>query len=187
MSTTKKLYLEKVKQELQKEFNYGNVHQIPKVTKVIIHRRLGESVSNSKVVQATAEQFFQLFGAKPLLTRSKKSISNFKLREGQIIGAKLTLRGDKMYEFLTKLFHVVLPKIRDFRGLPRKSFDGRGSYSLGLKEDLIFPETDFDKIDTPRGFDLTFVTSAKTDAEALFLLEKLGLPLVKIDQDENKG
>jgi len=174
---------EKYKKEavpvLVSKYSYKSSMQVPRLVKVVINRGIGEAVSNSKVVEYTAEQFAALTGQKPLLTKSKKSISNFKIREGQIIGCKVTLRSKKMYDFLTKLIKVALPKIRDFRGVPKHSFDDFGNYTLGLKDDTVFPEIPFEKVDKVRGLDITIVTTAKTKEEAYDLLETLGMPFRK--------
>lgn len=179
MKDLKRHYDEEVRQVLSKKFGYANVMEIPKVTKVVINRGIGEAVTNSKTVELSFEQMYALSGQKPLTTSAKKSISNFKLREGQAIGCKVTLRSAKMYHFLNKLLNVALPKIRDFRGVPFNSFDGRGNYTLGIKEDSIFPEISHEKIDRFRGFDITIVTTAKTDSEAYELLLALGMPFRK--------
>lgn len=179
MSNLKKKYKEQVKPALQENFQYRNVMEIPKLVKVVINRGVGEAVSNGKIVELTFDQMYALTGQKPLITQAKKSISNFKLREGQAIGCKVTLRGDRMYDFLNKLFNVALPKIRDFRGVSYTSFDGRGNYTLGIKDDTIFPEISFDKVDKARGFDVCIVTTAKSDKEAYELLKVLGMPFRK--------
>ncbi|MEK7299396.1 MAG: 50S ribosomal protein L5 [Candidatus Margulisiibacteriota bacterium] len=170
----KKVYREEVLQSLQDKFQYGNVNQIPKLVKIVINRGLGESLVNSKVINTTVEQFHALTGQKPLLTKSRKSISNFKLRKGQVIGCKVTLRGDKMYEFLSKFINLGLPKVRDFRGLSVNGFDGQGNLNLGIKEDTLFPE--IRDVDKTRGMDICIVTSAKSDAEAYELLLGFGMP-----------
>ena len=164
---------------LSEKYAYKSSMQVPRLVKIVLNRGIGEAVSNSKVVEYTAEQFAALTGQKPLLTKSKKSISNFKIREGQIIGCKVTLRSRKMYDFLTKLLKVALPKIRDFRGVPKHSFDNFGNYTLGLKDDTVFPEIQFEKVDKVRGLDITIVTTAKTKEEAYDLLEILGMPFRK--------
>ncbi|MDA1353000.1 MAG: 50S ribosomal protein L5 [bacterium] len=176
MATLKEKYKTEIRKALKEKFGYSNDMETPKLEKIVIHRGLGEATSNSKCVDLTLEQFQAITGNKPLATRSKKAISNFKLRENQVIGCKVTLRDDKMYDFLTKLINIVLPKIRDFRGVPNKGFDGDGNYNLGLKEDIIFPEVDYDKLDKTRGMDITFVTSAHTKEEAYELLVQLGMP-----------
>ncbi len=179
MSNLKKKYQDEVRGSLQETFQYKNVMEIPKLTKVVINRGIGEAVTNGKSVEVTFDQMYALTGQKPLITQAKKSISNFKLREGQSIGCKVTLRGDRMYEFLNKLFNVALPKIRDFRGVPNASFDGRGNYTLGIKDDTIFPEISIDKVDKARGFDISIVMTAKSDKEAYELLRVLGMPFRK--------
>ncbi len=179
MSTLKKHYLKNVKKQMMDKYNYQNVMEVPKLLKVVLNRGMGEATGNSKVVEASMEQMLAITGQKPVATKAKTSISNFKLRENQIIGCKVTLRSDKMYDFLTKLINVCFPKIRDFRGVPTNSFDGRGNYTLGIKEDSIFPEVFLEKLDRVRGYDITFVTSAKSDEEAFDLLKYMGLPFRK--------
>lgn len=170
--------LVKISEELKSEFNYENINNIPKLEKIIVHRGLGEATKNSKVIEATYKQFIQITGQRPMLTIAKKSLSNFNLREGQIIGCKVTLRGERMYHFFSKLINIVLPKIRDFRGVRLKG-DSRGNFTFGLREDILFPEVSFEKIDKVRGMDITIVTTANTDEEALALISKFGFPLVK--------
>lgn len=172
-------YKKEVIPALQKKYGYKSSMQVPKLVKIVINRGIGEAVSNSKMVEYTAEQFAALTGQKPLLTKAKKSISNFKIRQGQVIGCKVTLRSHKMFDFLTKLTKVALPKIRDFRGVPRQSFDSFGNYTLGLKDDTVFPEILFEKVDKVRGLDITIVTTATTKEEAYDLLEALGMPFRK--------
>src|SRR5487761_2621178 len=164
---------------LQTKFGYKNVNQIPKLDKVVINMSVGEAITNPKALDAAVAELVAISGQKPLITKAKKSIAAFKLREGMNVGAKVTLRGERMYVFLDKLFSVVLPRIRDFRGLPAKSFDGRGNYNLGLKEQLVFPEINYDKVDKARGMDIVIVTTAKNDEEATVFLESMGLPLQK--------
>ena len=159
-----------------KQFNYGNRMQVPEVKKVVINMGLGEAVGNAKVIDAAVEELATIAGQKPVVTRAKKSEAAFKLRAGMSIGCKVTLRGERMYEFLDRLLSVALPRIRDFRGVPTKSFDGRGNYALGIKEQLIFPEIRYDKVDMARGMDVCIQTSAATDEEARALLEQLGFP-----------
>ncbi|HEV7180128.1 MAG TPA: 50S ribosomal protein L5 [Candidatus Baltobacteraceae bacterium] len=168
-----------VREQLQGKFSYKNVNQIPKLDKVVINMSVGEAITNSKALDAAVSELVAITGQKPIITKAKKSIAAFKLREGMNIGAKVTLRGERMYVFLDKLFNVVLPRIRDFRGLPAKSFDGRGNYNLGLREQLVFPEINFDKVDKARGMDITIVTTAKSDEEASEFLTAMGLPLRK--------
>jgi large subunit ribosomal protein L5 len=153
------------------------VHQVPKLDKVVINMSVGEAITNPKVLDTAVRELEAISGQKPVITKAKKSIAAFKLREGMNIGCKVTLRGERMYVFLDKLFNIVLPRIRDFRGLPRKSFDGRGNYNLGLREQLVFPEINFDKVDKTRGMDIVIVTTAKNDEEAMEFLTQMGLPL----------
>ena len=176
MARLKEKYVKEIMPALQKEFGYTNVMAIPKLDKVIINIGLGEAVQNDKAVDAAVGDLTIISGQKPLVTRAKKSIAGFKLREGMPIGVKVTRRGDRMYEFGDRLFSVALPRVRDFHGVPSKSFDGRGNYSLGLKEQLIFPEIDYDKIDKIRGMQVVFTTTAKTDEEGRALLAQLGMP-----------
>ncbi|MGD9679281.1 MAG: 50S ribosomal protein L5 [Vulcanibacillus sp.] len=164
---------------LLKKFNYKSVMQVPRVEKVVINMGLGEAVQNSKILDSAVADLALITGQKPVVTRAKKSIAGFKLREGMPIGAKVTLRGERMYYFIDKLFNISLPRVRDFRGVSNKSFDGRGNYTIGLKEQLVFPEIDYDKIDKLRGMDIVFVTTAKTDEEAHELLSQLGMPFTK--------
>ena len=164
---------------LQEKFEYGNVSQLPKLSKVVLNMSVTEAIQNSKALDLAVNELIAITGQKPIITKAKKSIAAFKLREGMNIGAKVTLRGERMYVFLDKLFNVVLPRIRDFRGLNPKSFDGRGNYNLGLKEQLVFPEINYDKVDKARGMDITIVTTAKTDEEATAFLLAMGLPLQK--------
>ncbi|MDQ6826802.1 MAG: 50S ribosomal protein L5 [Candidatus Eremiobacteraeota bacterium] len=172
-------YRNDVRKVMQDKFGYKNAHQVPKLEKVVINMSVGEAISNSKILDTAASELQAISGQKPVITKAKKSIAAFKLREGMNIGAKVTLRGERMYMFLDKLFNIVLPRIRDFRGLPRKSFDGRGNYNMGLREQLVFPEINFDKVDKARGMDIVIVTSAKTDEEATEFLTAMGLPLQK--------
>lgn len=172
-------YQKDVRKQLQERFGYQNVNQIPKLEKVVINMSVGDAISNSKVLDTAVNELQAISGQKPVVTKAKKSIAAFKLREGMNIGAKVTLRGERMYVFLDKLFNVVLPRIRDFRGLPRKSFDGRGNYNMGLREQIVFPEINFDKVDKMRGMDIVIVTTAKNDEEATEFLTAMGLPLQK--------
>jgi large subunit ribosomal protein L5 len=172
-------YEKEIRPALQRRFGYKNSLQIPRLEKVVVNMSVTDAVQNAKALDAAVADLQTITGQKPVQTTAKKSISAFKLREGMKIGAKVTLRGDRMYVFLDKLFNIVLPRIRDFRGLPRKSFDGRGNYNLGLREQLVFPEINFDKIDKTRGMDIVIVTSAKTDEEATEFLSAMGLPLQK--------
>lgn len=175
----KQKYREEITPALMKKFNYSSPMQVPKVEKVVINMGVGEAVQNPKVLDGAVEDLTLISGQKPVITRAKKSIAGFKLREGMPIGCKVTLRGDRMYYFLDKLFNVALPRVRDFRGVSPKSFDGRGNYTLGLKEQLIFPEIDYDKVDKVRGMDVIIVTTANTDEEARELLAQLGMPFRK--------
>jgi large subunit ribosomal protein L5 len=172
----KNFYLEKVSKELQEKYQYKNIHQIPKVSKIVINRGLGEASQNTKLVEASVQEITTLSGQKSLVTKSRKAIAGFKIRENMPVGISVTLRGERMYAFLDRLIHLALPRIRDFQGLSGQSFDGHGNYSLGLKEQLMFPELDYDKIDKSRGMDISIVTSSKTDEEAFFLLQELGMP-----------
>jgi large subunit ribosomal protein L5 len=165
-----------VAQALMTKFNYDNVMQIPQLNKVIINMGVGEAIQNPKALDAAVSDLTIIAGQKPVITRAKKSIAGFKLREDMPIGTKVSLRGERMYEFVDKLFNVALPRVRDFQGVSPKSFDGRGNYTLGLKEQLLFPEIEYDKIDKLRGMDIVFVTTAKTDEEAKELLALLGMP-----------
>lgn len=172
-------YKEEVVPALTKEFGYKNQMEVPKLVKIVLNMGLGEVKGNSKSFNIAVDELAVIAGQKPVVTTAKKSISNFGLREGQKIGAKVTLRGEKMYEFFDRLTAIALPRVRDFRGIPDKSFDGKGNYSMGIKEQLIFPEIVYEKVEKIRGFDITFVTTAKTDAEAKALLKALGLPFAK--------
>ena len=164
---------------LLKQFGYKNIWQVPRPKKVVINMGLGEAVANVKVIDAAVEELSAVTGQKPVVTRAKKSEAAFKLRAGMPVGCKVTLRGDRMYEFLDRFLNMALPRIRDFRGVPAKSFDGRGNYNLGLKEQLLFPEIKYDKVEAVRGMDISIETSARTDAEARALLEHLGFPFHK--------
>jgi large subunit ribosomal protein L5 len=175
----KEKYQNEVRGKLQERFAYKNPMEVPKLEKVVINMSVGEVIQNSKALDKAVDELTTISGQKPVITKAKKSIAAFKLREGMNIGAKVTLRGDRMYTFLDKLFNIVLPRIRDFRGLNRRSFDGRGNYSLGLREQLVFPEIDFDKVDKARGMDIIIVTTAKNDEEATEFLTQMGLPLQK--------
>ena len=172
----KEKYLSEVAKAMMDKFGYKNIMEIPKVEKVIINMGVGEAVANPKVLDATIGDLTLISGQKPVITRAKKSIAAFKLRQGMPIGTKVTLRGERMYHFLDKLINVSLPRVRDFRGISPKAFDGRGNYALGMKEQLIFPEISYDKIDKTRGMDIVIVTTAKTDEEARELLKLLGMP-----------
>ena len=179
MARLKDYYVDTVAPALLKKFNYKSVMEIPKLDKVIVNVGAGEAISNSKVIDAIVNDITQITGQKPVICRAKKSVANFKLREGMPIGVKVTLRRENMYEFVDKLFNVAFPRVRDFRGINPNSFDGRGNYSTGIKEQLIFPEIEYDKIDKVRGMDINFITTAKTDEEAKELLSLLGAPFAK--------
>jgi len=172
----KKLYEEQIKDSLQREFLYKNTHEIPKITKIVINRGLGEASQNSKILDNSIKEIQLISGQKPIITRSKKAIAGFKIRENIPIGMKVTLRKSKMYNFLNKLINLSLPRIRDFRGISTRNFDGNGNYNLGIKEQLIFPEIEYDFVDKIRGMNITIVTTAKTDIEGLFLLKYFGMP-----------
>ena len=175
MARLKDKYIAEIAPAMQEKFGYSNVMAIPKLDKIIINIGLGEAVDNPKALDGAVEDITLIAGQKPVITRAKKSIAGFKIREGMPIGVKVTLRGDRMYEFVDRLFNVALPRVRDFRGVSGKSFDGRGNYSLGLTEQLIFPEIDYDKIDKIRGMQIVFTTTAKTDEEGKELLKMLGM------------
>ena len=169
-------YKDDIVSAMMSKFGYKNVMQVPRLEKVVLNMGLGEAIQNSKIIDAAVNDIMIIAGQKPVVTKAKKSIAAFKLRAGMSIGAKVTLRGERMYEFVDKLFSVALPRVRDFRGISPKSFDGRGNYSMGIKEQLIFPEIEYDKIDKVRGMDIIFVTTAKTDEEARELLRLMGMP-----------
>ena len=179
MSTLKDYYNSTVAPAMMKKFNYENVMQIPKLDKVVVNVAAGEAKENAKVIDAIMTDLAAITGQKPVVCRAKKSVANFKLREGMPIGVKVTLRGEKMYEFVYKLFNVSFPRVRDFRGINGNSFDGKGNYSTGIKEQLIFPEIEYDKIDKVRGMDINFITTAQTDEEAKELLSLLGAPFAR--------
>ena len=179
MARLKEFYKSDVAPALLKKYSYKSVMQIPKLEKIVINVGAGEARENSKVIDAIANDLAAITGQKPYICKARKSVANFKLREGMNIGVKVTLRGDRMYEFLDRFFNVALPRVRDFRGINPNSFDGRGNYNMGLKEQLIFPEIDFDKIDKVRGMDICFVTTAETDEEARELLTLMGAPFSK--------
>lgn len=172
----KETYVKEIVPALVKKFNYKNVNQVPKLVKITINSGLGDIKDNSKSIQLAQEELKQITGQKPVLTQAKKSVANFKIREGQSVGMKVTLRGTRMYEFFDKFVSIALPRVRDFRGVSKKSFDGRGNYSMGVKEQLIFPEISYDQVEKIRGFDICFTTTANTDEEARELLAMLGMP-----------
>ena len=180
-------YREEVAPALKEEFGYTSVMQIPKLLKVCINQGVGEATQDKKLVDVAVEQMTQITGQQAVATKARTSISNFKLREAMPIGAKVTLRGDRMYEFFDRLVSVALPRVRDFRGVSDKSFDGRGNYTLGVTEQIIFPEIDLDRINKITGMDISFVTSARTDAEALSLLRRLGMPFRNRQNESNNG
>lgn len=177
----KEHYKGHVVESLQKQFAYDNMMRVPRLEKVVVNMGVGDARDDAKLIEAAATDLATITGQKPAIRKAKKSIANFKLREGQPIGCVVTLRGDRMWEFVHRLIHTALPRIRDFQGIPDRSFDGRGNYSLGLREQVIFPEINVDRIVKARGMDITFVTSAETDDEANFLLRELGLPLRKAE------
>ena len=179
MNRLQEKYQTSVKTELAKKFNYSSSMEIPKIEKIVINMGVGDAVANSKVLDDAVEELTQIAGQKPVITKAKKSIANFKIREGMNIGCKVTLRGEKMYDFMDRLINLALPRVRDFRGVNPNAFDGRGNYALGIKEQLIFPEVEYDKIDKVRGMDVIFVTTAHTDEEARELLTQFGMPFAK--------
>ncbi|WP_017473652.1 50S ribosomal protein L5 [Amphibacillus jilinensis] len=179
MNELKNKYQNDIASSLVEKFNYDSVMQVPKVEKIVINMGIGDAVQNSKALDSAVEELKLISGQQPLITKAKKSIAGFRLREGMPIGAKVTLRGERMYEFLQKLIDVSLPRVRDFRGISNKAFDGRGNYTLGVKEQLIFPEVDYDQVSKVRGMDIVIVTTANTDEEARELLTQLGMPFQK--------
>ncbi len=179
MSRLKEMYSAEIMDAMTKKFGYKNVMQIPKLEKIVINMGVGEARENAKVLDAAVKDLETISGQKAVVTRAKKSVANFKLREGMPIGCKVTLRGEKMYEFTDRLVNLALPRVRDFRGVNPNAFDGRGNYALGIKEQLIFPEIEYDKVDKVRGMDIIFVTTAKTDEEARELLTLFGMPFQK--------
>ncbi|GHI00485.1 50S ribosomal protein L5 [Neobacillus kokaensis] len=179
MNRLKDKYVKEITPALVSKFNYKSVMQVPKIEKIVINMGIGDAVQNAKALDNAVEELAIITGQKPLITRAKKSIAGFRLREGMPIGAKVTLRGERMYQFLDKLVSVSLPRVRDFRGVSKKAFDGRGNYTLGIKEQLIFPEIDYDKVSKVRGMDIVIVTTANTDEEARELLTQIGMPFQK--------
>jgi large subunit ribosomal protein L5 len=179
MSRLREKYNTTVRDELMKAFNYSSVMATPKILKVVVNMGVGDAIDNSKALDNAVNELTLLTGQKPVITKAKKSISNFKLREGMAIGCKVTLRGERMYDFLDKLVNIALPRVRDFQGVSNKAFDGRGNYTLGVKEQLIFPEINYDNVQRVRGMDIVIVTSANTDKEALELLKLIGMPFKK--------
>ena len=179
MNRLEQKYVETVKPSLMKEFNYSSSMEAPKIVKVVINMGVGDAIDNPKNLDEAVAELTQIAGQKPVITKAKKSIANFKLREGMPIGCKVTLRGERMYEFMDKLVSIVLPRVRDFHGVSATAFDGRGNYTLGVKEQLIFPEINFDKVNKVRGMDVVIVTTAKTNNEAHALLKEMGMPFTK--------
>ena len=179
MSRLFEQYNSEIKKSLQEKFQYGNVMEIPKLEKIVINIGVGDAVGNAKALEAAVNDLTIIAGQKPVITKAKKSIANFKVREGMALGTKVTLRGERMYEFLDKLINAALPRVRDFRGISATAFDGRGNYTLGIREQLIFPEIDFDKVNRVRGLDVVIVTTAQTDEESHELLAQLGMPFAK--------
>ncbi|MCM3768216.1 50S ribosomal protein L5 [Neobacillus niacini] len=179
MNRLKEKYLKEITPALMSKFNYKSVMEVPKIEKIVVNMGVGDAVQNAKALDNAVDELATITGQKPLVTRAKKSIAGFRLREGMPIGAKVTLRGERMYQFLDKLVSVSLPRVRDFRGISKKAFDGRGNYTLGIKEQLIFPEIDYDKVSKVRGMDIVIVTTAKTDEESRELLTLIGMPFQK--------
>ena len=179
MTRLKEQYINEIAPAMQKKFNYENVMQIPKLDKIVINMGVGEAKENAKALDSAVKDLTTISGQKPVITKAKKSIANFKIREGLAIGCKVTLRGDKMYEFADRLINLSLPRVRDFRGVNADAFDGRGNYALGIKEQIIFPEIEYDKVDKVRGMDIIFVTTAKTDEEARELLRLFNMPFAR--------
>ena len=179
MNRLEQKYIETVKPALMEEYQYSSSMEAPKIVKVVINMGVGDAISNPKVLEEAVEELTLIAGQKPVITKAKKSIANFKLREGMAIGCKVTLRGERMYEFLDKLLNISLPRVRDFHGVSATAFDGRGNYTLGIREQLIFPEINFDKVNKVRGMDIVIVTTAKTNKEAFSLLKGMGMPFAK--------
>lgn len=175
----KEIYKDSVFKSMMEKFNYDNVMEVPKLQKVTLNMGLGEAKDNPKMMETAVEELGLISGQSPVVTKAKKSIANFKVRQGMPVGSKVTLRGDSMYEFMDKLFNIALPRVRDFKGVSKNSFDGRGNYSMGLKEQLVFPEINYDKVDKIKGMNIVFTTTAKTDEEAKSLLEFMGMPFEK--------
>lgn len=180
MNALRERYKKEVSPVLMKEFGFTNVMQVPNLDKIVVNIGMGEALDNPKSLEAASADLEKITGQKPVITKAKKSIANFKLREGRLIGLKVTLRGEKMWALFDRLVNIALPRVRDFRGISNKSFDGRGNYTLGLREQLIFPEIDYDSIDKVRGMELTFVTTAPNDEQAMSLLQHLGMPFRKV-------
>lgn len=185
MSTFKKLYNEQITDSLMKKFNYSSKMEVPKLEKIVINMGVGEASHDAKFIEAAVKDLELIAGQKPVVTKARKSIAGFKIREGQVIGAKVTLRGENMYNFMEKLIKIALPRVRDFRGVSKTAFDGKGNYTLGIKEQIIFPEVEYDQILKIRGMDIVFVTTAKTNEEAYELLDGFGMPFRKQKEEEN--
>jgi large subunit ribosomal protein L5 len=185
MASLKEYYIKECIPQLIKQFGYKSIMEVPKLDKIVLNMGLGEAVQNPKIIDAAVLELSSISGQKAVVTRAKKSIAGFKLREGMPIGCCVTIRKDRMYDFLSKLIHIALPRVRDFRGIPTKSFDKRGNYALGIKEEIIFPEIDYDKIDKIKGLNIVIGTTAKTDEEGRFLLQVLGMPFRK--SSESRG
>ncbi|MDR1604249.1 MAG: 50S ribosomal protein L5 [Gracilibacteraceae bacterium] len=181
MARLKEFYYNELSKNLQKEFGYKNIMQAPRMEKIVVNVGLGEAIANPKAIDGAVSDIMTITGQKPVITKAKRSIAGFKLRAGMSIGVKVTLRGERMYEFADRLLNIALPRVRDFQGVSAKSFDGRGNYTLGVREQLIFPEINYDKIDKIRGMDIVFVTTAKTDTEARALLKGFGMPFREKD------
>ncbi|NLJ16989.1 MAG: 50S ribosomal protein L5 [Clostridiales bacterium] len=179
MARLKTMYKETVVPAMMKKFDYNSIMEVPKLNKIVVNVGCGEAKENQKIIENVVNDISLITGQKPVICRARKSVANFKLREGQVIGVKVTLRGENMYEFLDRFFNVALPRVRDFRGINGNSFDGRGNYSVGIKEQLIFPEIEYDKVDAVRGMDISIITTAKTDEEAKELLSLLGAPFAR--------
>jgi large subunit ribosomal protein L5 len=183
----KQRYHEEIMPELMKQFGYDNIMQVPRLVKISVNKGVGEAPTNKKILDDAVDELRRITGQHPVVAKARKSVSNFKIREGMPVGVFVTLRGDRMYEFLDRLVTLALPRVRDFRGVPDRSFDGRGNYTLGVKEQIIFPEIDVDKVDRISGLDVTFVTTAETDEEAYALLRALGMPFVRRQEREEAG
>ncbi|GEO77948.1 50S ribosomal protein L5 [Companilactobacillus mindensis DSM 14500] len=179
VNALKEKYVSEITPSMMKKFNYSSIMETPKIDKIVLNMGVGDAIANSKNLDEAVEELAQISGQKPLITKAKKSIAGFRLREGMSIGAKVTLRGDRMYDFLDKLINIALPRVRDFRGVSTRSFDGRGNYTLGVKEQLVFPEIDYDKVNKIRGLDIVIVTTANTDEESRELLTQIGMPFAK--------
>ena len=179
VNALKEKYVSEITPSMMKKFNYSSIMEAPKVEKIVLNMGVGDAIANSKNLDEAVEELGLIAGQKPLITKAKKSIAGFRLREGMSIGAKVTLRGDRMYDFLDKLINIALPRVRDFRGVSTRSFDGRGNYTLGVKEQLVFPEIDYDKVNKIRGLDIVIVTTANTDEESRELLTQIGMPFAK--------